>query len=151
MFVTNFTGSAYGCWAGLRKGKKLTKVMLTLIKHASGISFLCVSLLGETKNFSVWESDKSTPENLCNEKSYHSTHSHSRLIASRTYRITSGSRKFAWSELLMNQRERKISLIQGTETKRTHTNMHPNFFIAIGALLNYAVECKQFGVRIMIY
>lgn len=46
----------------------------------SATSFLCVTLLCVTKNFWVWKSDKSTSENLHNEKSYLITHEYVALL-----------------------------------------------------------------------
>ena len=68
----------------------------------SAINFFCISLLYETKDFKVWKSGEKTTENLHNEKKL-SCYTRASRVASRIFRITSSSSRFAWFELLMNQ------------------------------------------------
>ena len=75
--------------------------------------FLCVTLLGKTRNFSIWKSDDTGKFTWWKKPS---CYTHTRRITSLIYRITSSSSRFSWSKLLMNLKERKISLIQGIET-----------------------------------
>ena len=68
----------------------------------SAISFFCISLLYETKVFKAWKSGEKATENLHSEKKL-SCYTRASRVASRIFRITSSSSRFAWFELLMNQ------------------------------------------------
>ena len=82
------------------RSKKKFAIHVSLL--FSAISFFCISLLYETKDFKVWKSGEKTTENLHNEKKL-SCYTRASRVASRIFRITSSSSRFAWFELLMNQ------------------------------------------------
>ena len=115
-------------------GRKKCAIHVPLL--FSAIIFFCISLLYETKDFKVWKSGEKTTENLHNEKKL-SCYTRASRVASRIFRITSSSSRFAWFELLMSQlgkenvtylRHRNTSFMEQV-TKQILTNMLLNYWL----------------------
>ena len=93
------------------RSKKKFAIHVSLL--FSAISFFCISLLYETKDFKVWKSGEKTTENLHNEKKL-SCYTRASRVASRIFRITSSSSRFAWFELMNQLGKENVTCLRTT-------------------------------------
>ena len=122
------------------RSKKKCAIHVSLL--FSAISFFCISLLYETKDFKVWKSGEKTTENLHNEKKL-SCYTRASRVASRIFRITSSSSRFAWFELLMNQ----LGKENVTYLRHPNTSFTEQVTKKFSVIYFSTIHCNQHSLR----